>query len=85
MSGKRIFITDKEVAKVLELSPKTISRILGGFVRGGDSRRTKTRAAVKRSLKDAQPEAFGGYRRWNVRKLANVLGITEEELIERIS
>lgn len=83
MSGKRIYMTDKEVASVLEITPMTLYRIMRRFVRGG--RKRETIGAYNIDIHDAEPASFGGYRRWNVNKLAKVLGITKEELLDRIS
>lgn len=83
MSGKRIFITDKEVAAVAECSVASISRFANGFVRGGKGR--KTAAASNANLKDAKPLSVNGMRRWKASMVAKVLGITEDELWRRIS
>lgn len=83
MSGKRIYMTDKEVASVLEVTPMTLYRMLRRFIRGGDK---KTTIASKQiDINDAKPESFGGYRRWKVENLAKVLGISKQELLDRIS
>lgn len=80
---KRLFITDKEVAGLLAISERTLSSIVSGFVRGGTTVK-KTHAKVAIDLKQAEPESFGGFRRWRVTKLANILGITEDELLKRL-
>ena len=82
MSG-RIYLTDKEVANVLEMSAQNLSRIVCKFCRGGKVRRTNF--SVSRNIMDAKPESFGGFRRWKVSKVASVLGISEDELLRRIS
>ena len=81
--GGRIYLTDKEVSAVLELSQQTLYRILGGFVRGGARRATFAGREI--DLSAANPERVGGYRRWNAERLAAVLGITKDELLERIA
>lgn len=80
---KRLFITDKEVAELLSISVRTLSSIVGGFVRGGLTTK-KTHAKIDIDLLRAEPESFGGFRRWRVTKLANILGITEDELLKRL-
>ena len=83
MNGpKRIYITDKEVAGVLEISTSTLSRIMRGFVRGGEHRKTNAEAI---DLKDAKPVSFGGQRRWRTSELARILNMTEEELLDCLS
>jgi hypothetical protein len=79
--AKRLFLTDKEVGAVVELSPTTISRIVSGAFAG---RKYRVRGRVV-DLMDADPEQIGGARRWKVDRVASVLGISVEELIERIS
>ena len=83
MSNNRIYLTDKEVASVLEVTPMTLYRMIRRFVRGG--RGKETIGSVKIDIHEAEPESFGGYRRWKVDKLAKVLGITREEIFRRIS
>ena len=83
MSNNRIYLTDKEVAAVLEVTPMTLYRMMRRFVRGG--RGKETIGSEKIDIHEARPESFGGYRRWKVDKLANVLGITREEIFRRIS
>ena len=80
---KRIFITDKEVAGLLSISERTLSSIVSGFVRGGLTTK-KTHAKKEIDLANAEPASFGGFRRWSVVKLANILGITEDELLKRL-
>ena len=80
----RIFITDKEVAQVLEISCATLSRILGGFTRGGTSGRA-TFASRDIDLTAAKPVKVGGYRRWNVDRLARILGVSREDLERRLA
>lgn len=76
---KEIFVTDKEVASILRVSQPTLSRIIrGSFYRPGDG---KSRIDINL----AKPEFIGNARRWRVNRLASVLNITEEELLERIS
>lgn len=69
----RIFLTDKEVALVCEMSVTTVSRIAHGRKRKGAADITSAMSNI------------GGVRRWNVAKLALALGITVKELNERIS
>ena len=83
MSGKRIFITDKEVASIVDCSVSSVSRFANGFVRGGECR--KTAASATANLKDAKPISVNGMRRWKASSLSKVLGITEDELWRRIS
>lgn len=77
--GRRIFLTDKEVASVLEVSDKTLYRMLRGFY-------PKRKASGERRLdiKSVAPTIINGTRRWNVVKLASVLGVTPEEIERRI-
>ena len=79
--AKRLFLTDKEVGAVVEMSPTTISRIVSGASAG---RKYRVRGRVV-DLMDADPEQIGCARRWKVDRVASVLGISVEELIERIS
>lgn len=81
--GGRVYLTDKEVSTVLEVSQQTLYRILGGFVRGGARRATLAEREI--DLSSAKPERVGGYRRWNAERLAAVLGITKDELLARIA
>lgn len=69
---------------VLEISCATLSRILGGFLRGGKAKRT-TFADREIDLAAAKPVKVGGYRRWNADELARILGITREDLERRLS
>ena len=71
---KRVFLTDKEVAAVLEVSPKTLYRMLSGFTP------THVRASGRIDLADAKPVEICGRRRWRPVVLANVLGISLEGL-----
>lgn len=80
--GKRIYLTDKEVAELLEISTSTLSRIMSGFVRGGSHRKTNAESI---DLRDAKPVSFGGNRRWRTSELARILNMTEEELLDRLS
>lgn len=82
--ARRVFLTDKEVASVLELSCATLSRILGGFARGGAGSRV-TFADREIRLADAKPVRVGGYRRWSIKELASVLGIGADEIEKRLS
>lgn len=76
---KRIFVTDKEVAAICEMSWSTLSRVLSGsFYKKNDGKK-------RIDLAKAEPEFVGNSRRWRVSKLASVLGITEEELLSRIA
>lgn len=81
--GKRIYLTDKEVASAIEVSQSTLGRIVRGWIRGGRGRKTASSRTI--NLNDAKPETFGGFRRWKVSSLARVLGITEDELLRRVS
>ena len=76
---KRVFLTDKVVAVVLDVSPKTLYRMLSGFTP------TRVRASGQIDLADAKPVEICGRRRWRPVVLANVLGISLEELERRIS
>ena len=77
--GRRIFLTDKEVASVLEVSEKTLYRMLRGFYLKG-----KVCGERRLDIKSAAPTIINGTRRWNVVKLASVLGVTPEEIERRI-
>lgn len=79
--GRRLYITDKEVAAVMEISEKTLSRILHGFHRDGK----RETAGVRIDLAAANPRIVGGYRRWSVSSLASVLGMTEEQILARLA
>lgn len=70
--GKRIFITDKEVAQIVGVSTSTITRICNGQFKGR-----------KQRILLAKPDIVGGGRRWNINKVAEAMGISLED-IERI-
>ena len=83
--GKRIYMTDKELCSVLLITEVTLWRILSGYYRGGEASRRTTLAAKVLRIGDAQPETFGGFRRWKVANVAKILGITEAEIIEALA
>lgn len=83
MSSKRLFVTDKEVATILGMSPNNLSRIVCGMVRGGLRRKTNAKEVV--NIMDAKPVSFGGFRRWKTSELARVLGVTEEDIERSLS
>lgn len=76
---KRVFLTDKEVAAALEVSPKTLYRMLAGFTPA----RVRSEGSI--DLKAAKPINVNGRRRWRPHMVAAVLGISLEELEQRIS
>lgn len=78
--AKRIYLTDKEVCTVLEVSDKTLSRMLNGFFC-----KTPVRGAKRIDIREAEPDAINGSRRWRLNKLASILGVTPEEIERRIS
>lgn len=78
--AKRIYLTDKEVASVLEISDKTLYRMLNGFFR-----EAKVRGSRRLDIREAEPDVVNGSRRWRVHKLASLLGVTPEEIERRIS
>ena len=82
MSNNRIYLTDKEVASVLEVTPMTLYRLMRRFMRGGEKRKTIATNIV--DICEAKPESFGGYRRWKIENLAKVLGISKEEILKRL-
>lgn len=75
MTPRHIYLSDKEVALVLEVSVSTISRAIRG--------KSKNRAGLDLSL--ANPISVGSARRWKISDLARVLGITVEEIQQRLS
>ena len=77
--ANRIFLTDKEVCTVLEVSDKTLSRMLNGFFCKAP------RGAKRVDIREAEPDAINGARRWRLHKLASILGVTPEEIERRIS
>lgn len=78
--SSRIFLTDKEVACILEVSEKTLYRMLRGFFC------EKTLLGARQvDIREAAPEMFNGSRRWRVARLASVLGVTPDEIEKRIS
>ena len=66
--SNRIFLTDKEVASVVGVSQMTVTRICNGNF------------GKHQKLLLAKPEKIGEGRRWNIYKLASVLGISVEEI-----
>lgn len=78
---KRIFLTDTEVASILEVSQKTLYRMLKGFhpKRGG------VFCSKRVNLVDIAPDSVNGVRRWRISRIASVLGLTPEEIERRIS
>lgn len=78
--ANRIFITDKELAAVLEISVKSLYRMLHGFYR-------KSGVAGRRpvDVRRMSPDVVGGVRRWRVKRVAEVLGVDEATIQERIS
>lgn len=76
---KRLFLTDKEVAAAIEVSEKTLYRMLHGFT----PRRTRSESSI--DLRNAHPVCVNGRRRWRVDEVARVLGVTVEELEKRIA
>jgi len=81
--SKRVYITDKELGQVIECGQSCITHSLHNWIRGG--KRRKTAAVRSVNLLDMEPLSVNGMRRWNVVKVAAVLGITEEELLGRIA
>ena len=75
---KRLFITDKELATLLEVSPKTLYRAL-------------TRAPLRRDyprqidLSNLKPVVVCGTRRWQVSAVAAVLAVTADEIEARLA
>ena len=78
--GGRIFLSDKEVACVLEVSVKSLYRMLRGFYIKG-----KVCGDRRLDIKSAAPTVVNGMRRWNINRLARVLGVTPEEIEARVS
>lgn len=78
--AKRIFITDKELATVLEVSEKTLYRMVKGFYRRG-----RVRGAGAINVMKMQPDVVCGVRRWRIARVAAVLGMSEATILERIS
>ena len=76
---KRIYLTDKEVAAVLEVSSRTLYRMLHGFYR----KEVKGRNRV--DIRKMQPEVVNGVRRWRIAHVASVLGVSEDAIHDRIS
>lgn len=77
--AKRIFITDKELAAVLEVSEKTIYRMLNGFYR-----RSRAKGGKPVDVTAMRPDVVCGVRRWRIHRVAAVLGVDEAEIQERI-
>ena len=75
---KRLFITDKELARLLEVSPKTLYRSL-------------SRAPLRRDyprqldLADLKPVIVCGTRRWRVSAVADALGVSPDEIEARLA
>ena len=78
--AKRIFITDKELAVVLEVSEKTLYRMLHGFYRKG-----RVRGGEPVDLSAMEPRVVCGVRRWRTARVAKALGVDEATILERIS
>lgn len=76
---KRLFLTDTEVASVLEVSVKTLYRMLKGFHSRG------TIGGKEVDLSQMRPFKVNGVRRWRLDAVARALGIGEERIMERIS
>lgn len=77
----RIYLTDTEVAMVLEVSTKTLYRMLNGF-------HPKSRGVCggrKIDISQFGPEVVSGVRRWRVKKVAEALEIGEDEVLKRVS
>ena len=71
--SRRVFITDKELATVLEVSQRTLCRML---------RRTHGKRLDTDLLR---PLLVGGARRWRVSEVAAAVGATADEIQERVS
>ena len=70
----RLFLTDQELACLLEVDERTLRRMLAGFTP------RNIRADKTINLMDAKPVCVSGRRRWRASAVAEVLGITEEQL-----
>lgn len=70
---KRLFLTDKEVALICEMSAVTVCRIAHGHKR-------KDALDITSAMNN-----IGGVRRWNAVKLASVLGLEVEDMMKRLS
>jgi len=78
---KKLFLSDKEVASVLEVSVKTLYRMLRGFHQKSE----RVRGGRKLDLRKMEPDVVNGVRRWRVSRVASVLDITPDEIEQRIS
>lgn len=76
MSNRRIYLTDADMIRILEISHSTLSRIIHGVNRDG-------RYSV--DLRKANPQVVGCSRRWKVDEVARVLRITPDEIMARLS
>ena len=74
----RIFCTDKEVCSVLEINPATLRRMLSGIV-------PRNAPAERRiDIRAARPVCVNGRRRWRLKAVAEVLGVSPEEIERRL-
>jgi len=71
--SRRVFITDKELATVLEVSQRTLCRML---------RRTHGKRLDTALLR---PLLVGGARRWRVSEVAAAVGATADEIERQVS
>ena len=78
--ARRLFITDKELAVVLEVSTKTLYRTLHGFFR-----KKGVTGGKRIDIRQMKPECVGGMRRWRISRVAQVLGVGEDVILDRIS
>ena len=78
--ARRIYITDKELAAVLEVSMKTLYRMAHGFYR-----KTKVAGGRTVDVRTMLPDRVAGVRRWRISRVAEVLGVAEDEIMDRIS
>ena len=76
---KRLFLTDTEMASVLEVSVKTLYRMLRGFHAKGVIGEAEIDLSKMGAVKVC------GVRRWPIGKIAEALGLSEEQIVERIS
>lgn len=72
MVAKKIFLTDKEVARVVGCSESTIARICKG------------QFGKRQRILLAKPQVIGGGRRWSIKALAEALEISEDEISSAI-
>ena len=71
--GNAIFLTDKQVAAIANVSRSYISALFAGKVR--------LRKGEK-DLRKASPMVIAGRRNWSVKRVAKVLGVTEKEIFD---